>query len=50
MQRPPETREEAAAQLFNRNPTARTVQTCKAFADDVGTWRGSGMDIRWISR
>jgi hypothetical protein len=46
-----ETREEAARQIFARNSTAITVQTCEAYFDQLaGRLLGNGMDIRWLSR
>jgi hypothetical protein len=46
-----ETREEAARLLFERNPTARTVQTCNAYFDEIEhRMRGNGTNIQWIER
>lgn len=45
-----ETREAAAAILFERNPNAKSVTTSRAYQDADGTWQGNGSDIRWIDR
>lgn len=45
-----DTREEAAAILFARNPKCKSAQCCNAYVDDKGVEQGNGNDIRWIDR